>query len=174
MRLTAAGAKVAALHLRYIERHGVELDGSNGVLYCADGPVRRQTLRRLRAWTTLMIGLSACSDPGWTVQGRAVVDGGQNSGAAIAGATVQLKCPEVSIDMSTMTNSDGQFRLSAMGNGVHLACAVFIEKYGYSSQERRLSEVCRVRSDTPVSCSRSRPESLCADAELTFRLAPTR
>jgi hypothetical protein len=32
VRLTANGAKAAALHLRYIEREGVEKDGSKGVL----------------------------------------------------------------------------------------------------------------------------------------------
>jgi type IV secretory pathway VirD2 relaxase len=40
LRMTASGAKAAALHLRYIERNGVEKDGSRGVLYAADGPVR--------------------------------------------------------------------------------------------------------------------------------------
>jgi type IV secretory pathway VirD2 relaxase len=38
-RLTATGAKAAKLHLRYIERDGVEKDGSKGVLYGADGPI---------------------------------------------------------------------------------------------------------------------------------------
>jgi hypothetical protein len=33
VRLTANGAKAAARHLRYIERDGVEKDGSKGVLY---------------------------------------------------------------------------------------------------------------------------------------------
>jgi type IV secretory pathway VirD2 relaxase len=37
--LRAGGAKAAALHIRYIERDGVEKDGSQGVLYGADGPV---------------------------------------------------------------------------------------------------------------------------------------
>jgi type IV secretory pathway VirD2 relaxase len=37
--LRAGGAKAAALHLRYIERDGVEKDGSPGVLYGAEGPV---------------------------------------------------------------------------------------------------------------------------------------
>jgi type IV secretory pathway VirD2 relaxase len=36
--MNASGAKAAALHLRYIERDGVERDGSKGVLYTADGP----------------------------------------------------------------------------------------------------------------------------------------
>jgi type IV secretory pathway VirD2 relaxase len=39
VRLTATGAKAASLHLRYIERDGVEKDGSNGVLYTADGSI---------------------------------------------------------------------------------------------------------------------------------------
>ena len=33
VRLTAYGAKAAAMHLRYIERDGVEKDGSKGALY---------------------------------------------------------------------------------------------------------------------------------------------
>ncbi|MDP9000945.1 MAG: DUF3363 domain-containing protein [Myxococcota bacterium] len=48
MRLTATGAKSAALHLRYIERDGVEADGSKGVLYGPDGPVRRRTFEEAR------------------------------------------------------------------------------------------------------------------------------
>jgi type IV secretory pathway VirD2 relaxase len=39
VRMNASGAKAAALHLRYIERDGVERDGSKGVLYDADGAV---------------------------------------------------------------------------------------------------------------------------------------
>ena len=39
VRLTATGAKAASLHLRYIERDGVEKDGSKGVLYSADGSI---------------------------------------------------------------------------------------------------------------------------------------
>jgi len=39
-RLTARGATAAALHLRYIQRDGVERDGSKGILYDAQGPVR--------------------------------------------------------------------------------------------------------------------------------------
>ncbi|MGH7438309.1 MAG: DUF3363 domain-containing protein [Polyangiaceae bacterium] len=39
-RMTASGSKAAALHLRYIERDGVEKDGSKGQLYTADGPAR--------------------------------------------------------------------------------------------------------------------------------------
>ena len=40
VRMTAGGAKAAALHLRYIVRDGVERDGAKGVLYGADGPAR--------------------------------------------------------------------------------------------------------------------------------------
>ncbi len=40
-RLTASGAKAAALHLRYIQRDGVEQDGSKGILYDGTGPVRQ-------------------------------------------------------------------------------------------------------------------------------------
>ncbi len=39
-RLTARGAKAAELHLRYIQRDGVERDGSKGILYDAQGPVQ--------------------------------------------------------------------------------------------------------------------------------------
>ena len=39
LRMNASGAKAAALHLRYIERDGVERDGSKGRLYDADGAV---------------------------------------------------------------------------------------------------------------------------------------
>jgi type IV secretory pathway VirD2 relaxase len=48
VRLTAYGAKAAALHLRYIERDGVEKDGSKGELYGPDGPVRRKTFEEPR------------------------------------------------------------------------------------------------------------------------------
>jgi type IV secretory pathway VirD2 relaxase len=48
VRLTAYGSKAAALHLRYIERDGVEKDGSKGVLYGAEGPVRRRTFEAPR------------------------------------------------------------------------------------------------------------------------------
>jgi hypothetical protein len=34
-------AKAAALHVRYIERDGVEKDGSKGTLYDARGPYAR-------------------------------------------------------------------------------------------------------------------------------------
>jgi type IV secretory pathway VirD2 relaxase len=37
-RMGPSGAKAAKLHLLYIERDGVERDGSKGVLYGADGP----------------------------------------------------------------------------------------------------------------------------------------
>jgi type IV secretory pathway VirD2 relaxase len=47
-RLGAGGAKAAALHLRYIERDGVEKDGSKGVLYGPDGPVRAKTFEEPR------------------------------------------------------------------------------------------------------------------------------
>jgi type IV secretory pathway VirD2 relaxase len=40
LRMTATGAKAATLHLRYIERDGVEKDGSKGVPYSSDGPAR--------------------------------------------------------------------------------------------------------------------------------------
>jgi type IV secretory pathway VirD2 relaxase len=39
VRMAGANARSAALHLRYIQRDGVERDGSKGVLYGADGPV---------------------------------------------------------------------------------------------------------------------------------------
>jgi type IV secretory pathway VirD2 relaxase len=39
-RMGAGSAKAAALHVRYIERDGVEKDGSRGSLYNADGPAR--------------------------------------------------------------------------------------------------------------------------------------
>ncbi len=48
VRLTAYGAKAAAMHLRYIERDGVEKDGSKGALYGPDGPVRRRTFEEPR------------------------------------------------------------------------------------------------------------------------------
>jgi len=48
VRLTANGAKAAALHLRYIERDGVEQDGSKGALYGPDGPVQRETFEQPR------------------------------------------------------------------------------------------------------------------------------
>ena len=47
-RMTASGAKAAALHLRYIERDGVEKDGSKGVLYSEDGPARVEAFEQPR------------------------------------------------------------------------------------------------------------------------------
>ncbi len=49
VRMTSSGAKAASLHLRYIERGGVEKDGSRGVLYTADGPARAETFEQPRA-----------------------------------------------------------------------------------------------------------------------------
>ncbi len=48
LRLNATGAKAAALHLRYIERDGVERDGSRGVLYNAQGHARAEALEQPR------------------------------------------------------------------------------------------------------------------------------
>ena len=48
VRMTPGGAKAAKLHLRYIERDGVEQDGSKGVLYGPDGPVERRTFEEPR------------------------------------------------------------------------------------------------------------------------------
>jgi type IV secretory pathway VirD2 relaxase len=48
-RLGAGGAKAAAMHLRYIERDGVEKDGSKGVAYAADGPARIETFEQPRS-----------------------------------------------------------------------------------------------------------------------------
>jgi type IV secretory pathway VirD2 relaxase len=48
VRMTVGGAKAAKLHLRYIERDGVEQDGSKGVLYGPDGPVERRTFEEPR------------------------------------------------------------------------------------------------------------------------------
>jgi type IV secretory pathway VirD2 relaxase len=47
-RLGRQGAQAAARHLRYIERDGVEKDGSPGVLYGPEGPVARETLEQPR------------------------------------------------------------------------------------------------------------------------------
>jgi hypothetical protein len=41
LRMGPTAAKAAALHVRYIERDGVEKDGSKGTLYDARGAVRR-------------------------------------------------------------------------------------------------------------------------------------
>jgi len=46
--LSRHGAQAAARHLRYIERDGVEKDGSRGVLYGAEGLVERKTFEEPR------------------------------------------------------------------------------------------------------------------------------
>jgi len=46
--LTRHGAQAAARHLRYIERDGVEKDGSPGVLYGPEGPVARAVFEQPR------------------------------------------------------------------------------------------------------------------------------
>src|SRR5580692_5725367 len=46
LRMTATGAKAATLHLRYIERDGVEKDGSKGMLYSSEGGRAESTSRR--------------------------------------------------------------------------------------------------------------------------------
>jgi type IV secretory pathway VirD2 relaxase len=48
VRMTASGSKASALHLRYIEREGVDKDGSKGVLYTADGLARGQAFEEPR------------------------------------------------------------------------------------------------------------------------------
>jgi type IV secretory pathway VirD2 relaxase len=48
VRMTAYGAKAAAVHLRYIQRDGVRPDGSPGVLYGHDGPRRSETFEEPR------------------------------------------------------------------------------------------------------------------------------
>jgi type IV secretory pathway VirD2 relaxase len=48
VKLTAHGAAAAALHLRYIQRDGVERDGSPGVLYDPEGPVPASTFEQPR------------------------------------------------------------------------------------------------------------------------------
>jgi type IV secretory pathway VirD2 relaxase len=47
-KLGGRGAQAAARHLRYIERDGVEKDGSPGVLYGPEGPVARETFEQPR------------------------------------------------------------------------------------------------------------------------------
>ncbi len=47
-RLGGHGAQAAARHLRYIERDGVEKDGSPGVLYGPEGPAVRSTFEQPR------------------------------------------------------------------------------------------------------------------------------
>ncbi|MGH7435884.1 MAG: DUF3363 domain-containing protein [Polyangiaceae bacterium] len=48
LRMGPTAAKAAALHIRYIERDGVEKDGSKGALYDAQGPVRARTFEQPR------------------------------------------------------------------------------------------------------------------------------
>jgi len=48
-RMGLSGAKAAALHIRYIERDGVERDGSKGTLYDAQGPVRARVFEQPRS-----------------------------------------------------------------------------------------------------------------------------
>ncbi len=47
-KLGSHGAQAAARHLRYIERDGVEEDGSPGVLYGPEAPVARETFEQPR------------------------------------------------------------------------------------------------------------------------------
>jgi type IV secretory pathway VirD2 relaxase len=47
-RLSGRGARAAVLHLRYIERDGVEKDGSKGVLYDATGRVSAEAFEQPR------------------------------------------------------------------------------------------------------------------------------
>ena len=48
MRMGPTAAKAAALHIRYIERDGVERDGSKGTLYDARGPVSAKVFEQPR------------------------------------------------------------------------------------------------------------------------------
>ena len=48
VKMTPFGAKAAKLHLRYIERDGVERDGSKGRLYDAEGPARADAFQEPR------------------------------------------------------------------------------------------------------------------------------
>src|SRR5580704_8854713 len=48
LRMGATAAKAAALHVRYIERDGVEKDGSKGRLYDARGAVRARVFEQPR------------------------------------------------------------------------------------------------------------------------------
>lgn len=48
VRLTASSMKAATMHLRYIERDGVEKDGAKGVLYDGSGPARREAFEEAR------------------------------------------------------------------------------------------------------------------------------
>jgi len=47
-RMTPSGTRVAALHLRYIERDGVEREGSPGALYGPQGPLAAETFNSPR------------------------------------------------------------------------------------------------------------------------------
>ena len=49
LRMGASGAKAAALHVRYIERDGVDKDGSKGTLYDASGAARAASFEQPRA-----------------------------------------------------------------------------------------------------------------------------
>jgi type IV secretory pathway VirD2 relaxase len=49
LRMGPTAAKAAALHVRYIERDGVEKDGSKGKLYDAQGTVRARVFEQPRA-----------------------------------------------------------------------------------------------------------------------------
>ena len=48
VKMTPSGAKAARLHLRYIERDGVEKDGSKGLLYGEEGPERARSFEEPR------------------------------------------------------------------------------------------------------------------------------
>ena len=75
VRLTAYGAKAAALHLRYIERDGVEKDGSQGRALRAGGPVRRRTFEepRLRRDSTSFGSSSRPKTPASSISRRTSV-----------------------------------------------------------------------------------------------------
>lgn len=49
VKMNPYGAKAAALHLKYVEREGVERDGSKGVLYGPEGPARADNFEEPRA-----------------------------------------------------------------------------------------------------------------------------
>ncbi len=49
LRMGPTAAKAAALHVRYIERDGVEKDGSKGMLYDAQGTVRARVFEQPRS-----------------------------------------------------------------------------------------------------------------------------
>src|ERR1700727_1487161 len=48
VKMSNYGAKAAVLHLRYIERDGVDRDGSKGVLYGPEGPARSEAFEEPR------------------------------------------------------------------------------------------------------------------------------